>query len=110
MRLKLLTLALLAATAACSDPMSEFYTQMKRYGYIPYTTPLEVAGTGTLVGGSPKFMAIIANPGTCFPDVDSGANRLRFRDETVLPTTTAHFFVNTNIQANFLKALAAGAP
>lgn len=94
----------------CGDPLNAFYTELKRYGYIPYTTPLEVAGTGTLIGGSPKAMSIVANPRTCFPEVGTGEDAIRFRDETVLPSTKEHFFVNTDIKFKFMKALGAGAP
>lgn len=99
----------LSMLSACKDPLDAYYKQLKLYGYIPYTTPLAVAGTGTLIGGSPKSMAVIANPETCFPEIP-GEPRLRYRDDSTLPKTTVHFSVSTNVQVRFLKALSAGAP
>ncbi len=110
MKKKLLVTLFFLCPISCSDPMKEFYDQMKHYGYIPYTTPMSVAGTGTLIGGSPKGMSIIANPDTCFPNVNGGDTPIRFRDDTVLPSTQMHFFIDSKTQASFLKALSAGAP
>jgi hypothetical protein len=110
MRTRTLVFCGILILSGCGNPLQTFYDQLKQYGYIAYTTPLEVAGTGTLIGGTPKAMSIIANPNTCFPDVGPSGYALRFRDETVLPSTKAHFFVNTDIQVSFMKALATGAP
>ena len=90
--------------------MKYFYQEIAKYGYIPYTTPLQFAGTGTLVGGSPKMMALIANPNTCFPGIDSGPNQLRYRDESTLPNTKEHFIVNANMTLNLFQGMQTGFP
>lgn len=104
----ILSLPLYFLFTSCGNPMQAFYDELKKYGYVPYTTPLQVAGTGTLIGGSPNQMMIIANPSTCFPDVNERG--IRFRDDTALPSTKAHFYVQTDIQVSFMKALGTGAP
>lgn len=106
----LMSLSIFFLLLGCADPLMSYYDQMKKIGYIPYSTPLQVAGTGTLIGGSPKAMEIIAHPSTCFPDIDMGSTKVRFRDDTVLPKTSVHFSVSTDLQFRFFKALSAGAP
>ena len=49
--------------------MDYFHEEIARYGYINYTTPLQYAGTGTMIGGSPKTMELIAHPEHVFQKV-----------------------------------------
>ena len=93
-----------------ADPLATFYYELGRYGYIPYSTPMQYAGTGTLIGGSPNAMEIIANPETCFPGITTTGAGLRFRDESVLPSTTESFSVTADLTVDLFKALATGFP
>jgi hypothetical protein len=62
------------------------YKEIQRYGYIPYQVPLESAGPGTIVGGAPKSLSLVAEARTCFPDsVGESETGLRKIDRTTLP-------------------------
>ena len=66
----------------CSHPIDYFYKEVRKYGYIHYTTPLRYSGTGTLIGGQPSSMKIISHPHTCFPEeIEGQKTNLRFKDE-----------------------------
>ena len=52
----------------------------------PFKTPLKESGIGTIIGGSPKQLKILAPPGECFPFEGDEDNELRFYDETTLPS------------------------
>jgi hypothetical protein len=110
MKVKFLLFTPFLFMVSCGDPIGAFYAELEKYGYIPYATPMHVAGTGTLIGGSPKSMQIIANPNTCFPNIDIGETQVRFRDDSVLPSSSMHFSVSTNLQFRLFKVLSAGAP
>ena len=60
------------ALNASANPLNFLKREIKKTGYILYRTPLSSAGTGTLVGGSPRAMSIVADPQTCFPDLVNG--------------------------------------
>lgn len=100
------------ALVGCADPLAMLDSEMARYGYIRYTTPMASAGTGTLIGGSPAAMELVAHPSTCFPVIEAtdADHKIRFRDDTTLPFKSVHFFVNTDLKVNVLKVMAAGAP
>lgn len=70
--LAVMVLSVLFSLDASANPLSFLKKEIKRNGYILYRTPLSSAGTGTLVGGSPRAMSIVADPQTCFPDVVNG--------------------------------------
>lgn len=95
---------------SCSNPAGFLNNEIKRLGYIPYTTPLKHAGTGTLVGGSPNSMSIVAHPDSCFPVVMENNQRLRRRDDTSLPTRNEHFHVNGDIVVDVMDAIGNAAP
>lgn len=103
---------LIAGLFACSDgPMDFFNRQMQEYGYIAYQTPLQFAGTGTLVGGRPDALSIIAHPQTCFPSEVGGVRTgLRQRDESTLPTTHETITVEGGASVELFKALRVGSP
>ena len=91
----------------CGGPIDSFYDQVKQYGYIPYTTPLSFAGTGTLVGGNnPRHLSIVEGPQTCFADEVYGEpTGLRLKDKTVLPDTYQRIYIENNTQAKFFKVI-----
>jgi len=70
---------------ASASALSVLKREIKKDGYILYRTPLSSAGTGTLVGGSPRAMSIVADPQTCFPDqIDGTPVSLRKVEDTNL--------------------------
>lgn len=95
---------------SCGNPMEQFYKELKNYGYIPYKTPMKSSGTGTLIGGSPEALQIIANPYTCFPDLEGELDNYRFRDDSTLPKTSQHFYVDSDVQVEVFEVLEAGSP
>jgi hypothetical protein len=68
----LILFLILPSLTASANPLTFLKREIKKDGYILYRTPLSSAGTGTLVGGSPKAMSIVADPQTCFPDMVNG--------------------------------------
>lgn len=112
MKAPLKLLFYLLPLCSCGNPMDYFNKEIARYGYIPYTTPLQSAGTGTLIGGSPKSMSLVAPPSTCFPakNADGSEAVVRLRDETTLPQKNEKFTINLDIKAKFLQGLAVGSP
>jgi hypothetical protein len=85
------------------------YKDIKKSGYIPYPSPMQFAGTGTLVSGSPKKLNLMAHPQTCFPDnVDDHLTQLRFRDNTVFPTRKKSFTTQGSVNVDLLNFLNTG--
>ena len=86
----------LLLTDGCANPLFDLNSTIQKFGYIPYTTPLEYAGTGTLVSGDAAHLEILASPDSCFPetvDINGTPTLLRSIDNTTLPTqseTTAN--------------------
>ena len=64
-------------------PLNFLYKEIKSLGYITYTTPLRDAGPGTLLGGNPKGLKLVAPPEACFPK-DVQENRLLRSDSTTI--------------------------
>lgn len=74
---------------ASASPLNYLKREIKRSGYILYRNPLSKAGTGTLIGGSPKAMSIVEDPQTCFPDTyNESPTDLRATEETNLGNIT----------------------
>ena len=95
----------------CSHPLEQFYEELKKYGYIPYLTPLKYSGTGTLIGGNILQMQLIANPQTCFPDQTEGTdNNIRFRDDSVLANRYENIMVDTKLRAKFFDMMKSASP
>ena len=65
-------------------PINFLYKEIKDLGFITYTTPLKEAGPGTLIGGSPKGLKLVASPETCFPKEVQEEKILRI-DTTTIP-------------------------
>ena len=96
---------------SCSHPLDYFYKEIHNYGYIHYTTPLAFSGTGTLIGGRPESMEIVAHPETCFPkEVNGWGKKLRFEDHTYLPRHYENLMIDIDAQGKFFDVMAAGSP
>ena len=66
--------------------MQVFQSEVAKLGYIAYQTPLQTAGTGTIVGGTPKTMSFVEADQKCFPDsIGTPDSPLRRLDPTTLP-------------------------
>lgn len=79
-------LVMIFALVGCVEPT--VMSPIQNFGYIPYNNPLQYAGPGTLVGGSPSKLSLIASPTTCFPDEINGIpTGLRRKDKTSLPNS-----------------------
>ncbi|MBT6325309.1 MAG: hypothetical protein HOJ35_05030 [Bdellovibrionales bacterium] len=99
---------LLLWTISC-HPIRHLNKEIKRLGYITYTTPLEFAGTGTLIGGGPKQLNIVASPDSCFPDeIDDVATNLRKVDNTTIPTRQWKITTQGNINIDLINFLSSG--
>jgi len=100
-----------ATVVGCGDATPEDYLRadLLNLGFIPYESPLAQAGTGTLVGGSPYQMTLVAPPQTCFPDKNPANNDLlRVVDETDLPSKATSFRVTGNARLGLVDALSKG--
>lgn len=71
----------LGGSPVWANPLGFLKREIRKSGYILYRNPLSSAGTGTLVGGSPNSVSIIADPQTCFPDQIDGKETLIRRVE-----------------------------
>ena len=92
-----------------SDPEQILRGEVLNVGFIPYETPLEFAGTGTLVGGNPYEMQLIAPPESCFPNsVDGHGTQLRVLDNTELPMKSNAFQISGNARLGLIEALGKG--
>ncbi len=79
-------------------PINYLYKEIKSLGYITYTTPLQNAGPGTLIGGNPQGLKLVASPQTCFPARIQEEKILRI-DSTTIPKTEK--MITTSGKANF---------
>jgi hypothetical protein len=82
---RLLFALISAVLVSGCNQMSYVYKQIKQAGFIPFGIPLEQAGTGTILGGDPKTLQIIASPETCFRDETlPGDQKIRKSDPSSL--------------------------
>lgn len=101
--------ALHLAACGTADPEQLLRGEVLNVGFIPYETPLEFAGTGTLVGGSPYEMQLIAPPESCFPNSVGGApTQLRVLDNTELPMKSNSFQISGSARVGLIDALGKG--
>jgi hypothetical protein len=93
------------------NPINSFFKEIKSYGYIPYPSPMETAGPGTLVGGSPKAMSWVAAPDSCFPDqIDGVPTNIKRIDKTSIPSKERKVTTNGKFNLEMVKALNTGMP
>lgn len=114
---KLLGLPLLSSAllilffSSCGNNLRFLQKEILSYGYIFYPTPLEYSGPGTLVGGSPKAMQLVAAPDTCFPDQIEGVpTDLRRMDRTTLPRREITMTVSGDLKLKLFNFLKTGNP
>lgn len=112
MKVHLLSLVGLFLTSCGSvNPVQIFEDEIRSFGFIPYKNPLEHAKTGTLVGGAPDRMALVAPPETCFPDrTKEGLTELRNIDNTSLPNRRRSFSFAGNLKFSIFEILNQGNP
>lgn len=91
------------------NPMKTLYKEIKDLGYIRYTTPLAFAGPGTLIGGRPKSLSLVASPESCFPnDIDGLPTNLIRIDETTIPQKTKRITTKGKVNFELLDFLGTG--
>lgn len=98
-----LAILIVMAGTGC-DQLAGFHQQIRKSGHIEFQNPLAHGETGTLVGGTPKKLALVAPPETCFPNTVNGIpTELRFRDDTALPSESRVSSVGVNANLQLLK-------
>jgi hypothetical protein len=101
--------ALSLIACGTGNPEQILRAEVLNVGFIPYETPLEFAGTGTLVGGKPYEMQLIAPPESCFPNQISGTpTSIRVTDNTELPMKSSAFQITGNARVGLVDALGKG--
>lgn len=100
------SLLVITLVSACGDANEYLQQLIQSYGYISYRTPLQESGTGTLVGGAPSSLSLIAHPNTCFPvELDGKKTGLRRKDYSTLPSTQERVSIEGGAKADILKQL-----
>lgn len=89
--------------SACGNPIQVLEKQIRKNGYILYRTPLEEAGTGTIVGGGPRNLSIVAHPSTCFPNQENIP--LRRVENSALGSLTEKVEFDFNVKLTLLEFL-----
>ena len=90
------------------NPMKALYKEIRSYGYIVYKTPLEYSGPGTIIGGSPEHMQVMAPPQECFPDKVGGQDTgLRFFDNSTLPSSKRTVSASADASVDLLEMASA---
>ena len=92
--MKVLILLLVGSgLAACGSPKDEYFKAIEDQGYIPYVTPLDSAGVGTIIKGKPEAMRVATRPERCFPNYSREGNEteLRWVAKTKLPSVYKRF-------------------
>lgn len=87
----LLPLLLLLSFSGCKNPLEGFYKYIQNDGFLPYRLPLQKAGPGTLIAGTPDNSLVMPPSGSskCFPKVEDGiASGLIIEDPTAIPSIT----------------------
>ena len=96
--------------SAC-DPVDQLRAVIVGYGYIYYETPLAQAGPGTLVGGGPKNLQLVANPETCFPHQINGVSTgLYFVDDSSLPERSHQVSAKGSAAVSLVNFMGSGNP
>lgn len=62
-----LVLPIVAFCSGCAPSLSALDKYVQSQGFIPYTTPTQNVGPGTILGGTPSELTFVASPETCFP-------------------------------------------
>jgi hypothetical protein len=97
----------------CGDILFDLRSAIQQFGYIAYTTPLQYAGTGTLVSGDAAHLEVLSSPESCFPntmEVNGEKTNLRKTDNTTLPSQSKTVTVDAYAMANFFNMMQVGTP
>jgi hypothetical protein len=104
--MKSLTKILIIVLIVSCNPIKKLQKEINNAGYIYYTTPLQFAGTGTLVGGRPSQLNILSSNLSCFPnEIDGVPTNLRRYDTANLPTKQTTITTQGKINLDLLKIL-----
>lgn len=93
---------------SCGNPVKILQKEINKAGYIQYNSPIEAAGTGTLIGGPPSHMMYIAHPDTCFSNQPNLTVPLRRYDKVVLPTIAKRIETSAKVNFDLIEVLGAG--
>lgn len=104
--MSLMTLTLIFVS--CGNPVKILKKEINKQGYILYQNPIEHAGSGTLVGGPPSHMMLVAHPQTCFPDTNEFEQGIRHNDPVVLPDIAKSITTSGNMNIELLDLLGTG--
>ena len=86
------------------NPLKYLEKDIKKYGYIPLKVPLQKSGLGTIIGGGPKRLKIMAPPNECFPEFYLGKKKiLRFVDYTTLPSQVKNITANAKFSTELFQ-------
>lgn len=112
MKMQNILLALLILEG-CGDALFDLKNAIQQFGYIAYTTPVQYAGTGTLVSGDAAHLDILSGPDSCFPPtapLNGEPTLLRRVDNTTLPNQAKTFSIDAAAMANFFNVMQVGTP
>jgi hypothetical protein len=95
--------------SSCKEQLDYMNKEIIRTGHIPYSVPLQFAGPGTLIGGQPNKLNLIAAPETCFPSmIDGVPTNLKEIDSTSLPKRNYLFNITGNMKIKVFDFLKTG--
>lgn len=101
-----LNIPILLFLVACNpDPIAIIHDTIKDTGHIEFQNPMAEAGTGTLVGGTPSHLMMVAPPEACFPKNIPG---LRVIDSTAVPQKHIKQRFSGELKADLLDVLGNG--
>ena len=107
MKKTLLILSLILTS--CGKPsLKNFHQWIKSSGYIPYTTPLEFSGVGTILGHDPKRMMVMAHHHSCI--TEDVYSRLRKIDATTMAQLRYQVRAEGALVGDLIKILNQGNP
>ena len=107
------TLLTLLLSEGCGDMLYDLKSAIQQFGYIAYSTPLQYAGTGTLVSGDAAHLELLSGPTSCFPtivEIQGVPTSLRGIDNTTLPSQSKSISVDAYAMANFFNMMQVGSP
>jgi hypothetical protein len=94
----------IALLVSC-NPIKEMKDSIVETGHIRFPNPMEDAKTGTLVGGSPDELLMVAPHDACFPDDVPG---LRKQDNTNVASKYQSYSFSGGAKAGLLDLLGTG--
>jgi hypothetical protein len=98
------TVFLTALLAMGCNPMDALYDQIEDTAHIVFRTPLAFSGPGTIVGGGPTNLTLVAPPQSCFPP------NIVVADRTALPQKKSHFEMSGSAAVELTNSFSNGNP